>query len=193
MGSTNQLLHYIADPSLTPNERARLRCQLAKQLEDVGNYEAAREALGELWQGVGYPPIVDELDQEMAAEVILRAGVLTGWIGCMKQIEGSLEAAKDLISESLTLFENLQDIFKTAEAKMELGHCYWREGAFNEARDLLKEALSQLPNEAADLKALTSLRLATVEKVSNRLNDALRFHMEAAPLFEVSSNHALKG
>src|SRR4051812_28385687 len=116
MVSTNQLLHRIADPSLTPNERARLRCQFAKQLEDVGNYEAAREALGELWRGVGYHPVVDELDQAMAAEVILRAGVLTSWIGCMKQAEGSLEIAKDLISESLTLFESLQDILKIAEA-----------------------------------------------------------------------------
>lgn len=193
MGLTNQLLHRIADPSLTANGRAQLRCQLAKQLEDVGNYEAAREALGDLWQGISHRPIVDELDQATTAEVLLRAGVLTGWLGCMKQVEGSLEVAKDLVSESLILFENLQDILKTAEAQMELGHCYWREGAFNEARDLLKEVLSRLPNEASDLKAITSLRLATVEKVSNRLNDALRLHMEAAPLFEMSSNHALKG
>jgi CheY-like chemotaxis protein/tetratricopeptide (TPR) repeat protein len=193
MSSTNQLLHRIADPSLTPNERARLRCQFAKHFEDVGNYEAASEALGELWRGVGHYPVLDELDQATAAEVILRAGVLNGWIGCMKQIEGSLESAKNLISESLSLFESLQDTLKTAEAQMELGHCYWREGAFAESRDLLKDVLRQLPNEVGDLKAVTFLRLAIVEKVSNRLNDALRLHMEAAPLFDASSNHALKG
>src|SRR3712207_8300635 len=51
---------------------------------------------------------------------------------------GTLEAAKDLISESLTIFEALHQKLKMAEAQMELGHCYWREGAFNEARDLLK-------------------------------------------------------
>src|SRR4051812_47797573 len=109
MVSTNQLLHRIADPSLTANERARLRCHFAKQLEDVGNYEAAREVLGDLWRGVGYHPVVDELDQATAAEVILRAGVLTGWIGCMKQVEGSIETAKDLISQSLIFFEDIQD------------------------------------------------------------------------------------
>src|SRR4051812_33960850 len=106
MISTNQLLHRIADPSLTANERARLRCQFAKQLEDVGNYEAAREALGELWRGVGHQPVVNELDQATAAEVILRVGALTGWIGSCKQIEGAQETAKNLISEGTTIFEN---------------------------------------------------------------------------------------
>lgn len=193
MNVANQLLHRIADPALTPDERARLRCQLAKQLEEAGNYEAAREAMGELWQGVGHRPVVDRLDEETVAEVLLRAGVLTGWIGCIKQIEGSLEAAKDLISESLTIFEGLQNILNAAEAQMELGHCYWREGAFNEARDFLKEALRRLDDEDGDLKAITLSRLATVEKVSNRLNDALRLYMEAAPLFEANGNHTIKG
>lgn len=76
---------------------------------------------------------------------------------------------------------------------MELGHCYWREGAFDEARDLLREALTRLPNDAVDLKAVTLSRLATVERVSNRLNDSLRLLTEAAPLFESSSKHTIKG
>ena len=193
MSSTIQLLHRIADPALTPDGRARLRCQLAKQLEDIGNYEAARDAMGELWLGVGYRPVLDELDQTTTAEVLLRAGVLTGWLGCAKRIEGTLEAAKDLISESVTIFETLKDALKSAEAQMELGHCYWREGGFNEARDLLKGALSRLPDEAGDLRAVTLSRLATVEKVTNRLSDALRLLEEAAPLLEASGNHTLKG
>jgi CheY-like chemotaxis protein len=193
MNSANQLLHRIADPSLSPDERARLRCQLAKQLEETGNYEAAREAMGALWRGVGHRPVLEELGPAISAEVLLRVGVLTGWIGCAKQIEGSLETAKDLISESFTIFESLRDTLKTAEAQMELGHCYWREGAFNEARDLLKEVLSRLSDGDVELKAVTLSRLAIVEKVSNRLNEALHILMEAAPLFETISNHALKG
>lgn len=193
MNLASQLLHRIADPNLTHNERARLRCHLAKRLEEVGNYEAASEAMGELWQGVSYRPVLRGLDHATAAEVLLRAGVLTGWIGCIRQIEGTLGAAKDLISESLKIFESLCDTLKTAEAQMELGHCYWREGAFDEARILLKEALSGLPDEAVDLKGVTLSRLATVERVSNRLNDALCILTQAASLFEASSNHTLKG
>jgi tetratricopeptide (TPR) repeat protein len=76
---------------------------------------------------------------------------------------------------------------------MELGHCYWREGAFNEARLWLQESLSLLPNSAAFLRAITMLRLATVESSAKRLSDALRISIEAAPLFEESTNHTLRG
>lgn len=193
MKSANQLLNQIADPSLTPNDRVRLRCQLAKQLEESGNYEAAREAMDEMWHGVGHLPVLDGLEQAVAAEVLLRVGVLTGWIGSCKQIEGAQENAKNLISESISLFEILRDTEKIAEAQMELGYCYWREGAFNEARDLLHEALNRIGSSQSEVKAIILLRLALVEKVANRLNDALHLHIEAAPLFDASSNHALKG
>jgi CheY-like chemotaxis protein len=193
MNPANQLLHQIADPSLTHDERARLRCQLAKQLEEVGNYEAAREAMGELWQGIGHRPALEGLTQATAAEVLLRVGVLTGWLGCVKQIEGAQEDAKNLINESIRSFEALRDTEKIAEGQMELGYCYWREGAFDEARVVLKEALTRLAGSNSEVRAVTLLRTALVEKVANQLNDALRLHMEAAPLFEASHNHTLKG
>ncbi len=193
MKLVTQLLHQIADPSLPHDERARLRCQLAQQLEEAGNYEAAREAMGELWRGVSHRPVLDNLDRATAAEVLLRAGVLTGWLGCVKQVEGAQETAKNLISESIIIFEALGDAEKMAEAQMELGYCYWRAGAFDEARVLLKEALTRLTDKAGDLKAVTLSRLATVEKVTLRLSDALHILREAAPLFEISSNHSIKG
>ena len=59
MNISSQLLHQIADSSLSQDERARLKCQLAKELEDVGNYEAAREAMGGLWSGVGEYPVLE--------------------------------------------------------------------------------------------------------------------------------------
>lgn len=193
MHLANQLLQRIVDPKLTSSERARLRCLFAKQLEEAGHYETAREVMGELWQGVGHAPHLEGLDQWTAAEVILRAGVLTGWIGSCKQIEGTQETAKNLISKSMTSFENLQDVEKQAEAQMELGYCYLREGTFSEARVWLRQALNRLADKAGDLKAVTLLRSAAVEKLTNRLSDAFRLFMEAAPLFEESQNHTLKG
>jgi tetratricopeptide (TPR) repeat protein len=194
MAISNQLLHQIADPTLTRDERARLRCRLAKELEDMGNYNAAREALGELWPEIGGRPVLDELGEATAAEVLLRVGTLTGWLGSTRQIEGAQETAKNLISESITRFEALHDPEKVAKAQTEIGYCYWRQGGFGEARVMLGEALTQLPAGRNDeLRALALLRLAIVEKTANRYHDALRIHTEAASLFEAISNPALKG
>jgi hypothetical protein len=62
MNPTNQLLHRIADPALNHDERARLRCQLAKELEETGSYEAAREAMSGLWSRVGERPTLHDLE-----------------------------------------------------------------------------------------------------------------------------------
>ena len=186
------LLRQLDNPRLTRNERAELRCRLAKELEEAGNYEAARNALGELWGRIGERPKIEGLDQHIAAEVLLRVGSLTGWIGSSQQIEGAQETAKNLISESMTLFESLGGIEKAAEAATDLAFCYWREGAFDEARVILCEVLSRLTNTEGEVKAAALLRSAIVELSANRTNDALRLLTDAAPLIEASSSHALK-
>ena len=193
MNSTKELLHQIHDPNISPDDRALLRCRLAKQFEEVGNYEAAREAMGELWSGIGTDPNVEGLDQRAAAEVLLRAGTLTGWIGSIKQIESAQETAKNLISQSIAIFESLHDRKKVAEAQTEIAVCYRREGALDEARVMFAEALTRLDDEDGDLKAVTLLRSAVLEQIANRLNDALNILTAAAPLFEASTNHTLKG
>ncbi len=193
MNLTKELANKIADPALDHNERAYLRCQLSKHFASLGNYERAREAMGELWQRVGERPKLDKLNQATSAEVLLRAGVLTGYIGSTKQIEGTQETAKDLISESISLFEVSLDADKAAEARIDLAVCYWREGAFDEARVMLQESLRWLANTDSEQKARALLNSALVERSAKRFNDALRIHIEAAPLFEQISNHALKG
>src|SRR5215213_11195088 len=120
MNLTSQLLRQIDSPELGRAARARLRCQLAKELEESGNYEAARGAMGELWQAIGARPVLDGLDNATAAEVLLRAGTLSGWIGSSKQIEGAQEIAKDLITESGDIFKSLQETEKLAETYIDL-------------------------------------------------------------------------
>lgn len=118
MSLTNQLLAQLENPALRPNERAQLRCQIAKTFEEAGNYEEARKAMGELWQRIGERPVLENLDQATAAEVLLRVGALTGWIGSVEQIHGAQETAKNLISESITSFETAEETEKIAEAYM---------------------------------------------------------------------------
>jgi transcriptional regulator with PAS, ATPase and Fis domain len=188
-----QLLRQIDNPALNHIEQAHLRCQLAKELEDSGNYEAAREAMGKMWRRIGERPQLNNIDQHTTAEVLLRIGSLTGWIGSANQIDGAQEIAKDLISESVTTFEALRETEKVAEAYIDLAICYWREGAFDEARVTLQEALSRLADKDSEQMARALLNSAIVEMHSGRLNDALHFLTDATPLFEKSQNHAAKG
>src|SRR3954469_11826189 len=153
MGLAANILRQIDSPALQPAERARLRCQLAKQMEEAGNYEAAREAMGELWQRIGERPQVSGLDEDAAAEVLLRVGSLTGWIGAAHQVEGAQEIAKDLISESAARFEAVQETEKVAEAYVDLAICYWREGAFDEAHVTLQEVLGKLAVKESEQRA----------------------------------------
>jgi transcriptional regulator with PAS, ATPase and Fis domain len=193
MNLASQLLQQIDNPALNLIERARLRCQLAKELEDSGNYEAARTAMGELWQRVGERPQIDGLDQSATAEVVLRAGSLTGWIGSANQIEGAQEIAKNLISESAAIFEALQESEKVAEAYIDLAICYWREGAFDEARVTLQEVLSRLADRGSEQRARALLNSGIVEMHLGRFNDALHILTEAVPLFEKNQSHTAKG
>jgi transcriptional regulator with PAS, ATPase and Fis domain len=193
MNLTMETLQQINSPELSRDERARLRCVLAKELEEAGNYEAAREVMGELWQRIGEHPALDGMDKCTMAEVLMRAGALTGWIGSVNQVPGAQGKAKDLLSESITLFESLANSVKVAEAQTEIAYCYWREGAYDEARIALREALSHLTDTDIDLKAIAYLRSAIVEATSNRLNDALIILTNAAPLLGSTNNHALKG
>ncbi len=54
------------------------RCAAAKALAGVGDYEAARDALGELWSGIGEHPKIEGLPLEEQAEVLLPARFQAG-------------------------------------------------------------------------------------------------------------------
>ncbi|MDT5262816.1 MAG: hypothetical protein QOC61_1820, partial [Acidobacteriota bacterium] len=176
---------------LTGGESVLLCCRMAADLIDTGQYEAAREALGELWRGIGQRPNVEGLDERATAEVLLQAGALSGWIGASGQIKGAQDGAKDLISESAALFERAGEADRAAAARGDLAVCYWREGAYDEARITLKEAYTHTGDD--ELRAKISLRLAMVESSAGHYTDAFRLLTDSAPIFEKNSNHALKG
>ncbi|HSE16958.1 MAG TPA: response regulator [Pyrinomonadaceae bacterium] len=193
MNSKRALRDQLTDQHLSSSQRAQLRCQLARQLEDQGDYEAARVAMGELWQRIGDQPLLEDLDDEAQAAVLLRAGVLTGWIGSAKQISGAQETAKNLLTESIAIFERLGARNSVAEAQIEIAYSYWREGRFDEGRVLLTEALDRLPDSQIELRAKALLRIAIIERGANHYGDALSILTDAAPLFSLVENHCLKG
>src|SRR5438132_10611740 len=102
---------------LTPIGRARRCCDLAKQMEKAGEYEQACEALREFWPERDGAPNLNDLDEPTRADVLLRVGALSGWLGSTDQTEGGQEAAKDLITQSIDLFQHLGLTDQVAEAR----------------------------------------------------------------------------
>jgi CheY-like chemotaxis protein len=188
------LLEQLENYALSRDERAQLQCQIAADFEHRGQYDAARDALGELWRGTGERPAIEGLSGLTAAEVLLRSGTLSGWLASAAQDQAAQAAAKDLISESITRFEALNELSRAAAAQSDLGYCYWREGAHDEGRVYYAEALKKLTEkDDPELRAKILIRSVLVESCSGRYNDALRLLTNSAKLFEESNNDALKG
>jgi tetratricopeptide (TPR) repeat protein len=191
MTLAEQRLKELDNPSLTSDERALLRCRLATELIQEGQYEVACQALGEFWRDIGELPELEGLTEKTAAEVLLRVGVLSGWIGACRQIQGAQESAKDLISESATRFESLNLPDRASVARCKLALCYWREGAYDEARVLLTNAFDWLTETAEKAEAI--VKLAIVECSAGRHSDALALLKEHAHIFDERVSHALRG
>jgi tetratricopeptide (TPR) repeat protein len=185
-------LRQLENPNLSLDGKAELRCQLARELEDKGNYEDARQIMGKLWRHIAERPKIEKLEPSTAAEVLLRAGVLTGWIGSKNEVRDAQETAKNLISESLTIFEALGYLKKVLEVQNELALCYWREGRYDEARIIVQGILERLTTDS-ELKARAILRWAIIERESARYDEALHILIGHAPLFEKVNNHTVKG
>jgi tetratricopeptide (TPR) repeat protein len=177
---------------IAPNDAALRRCGMALKLKDKGDYGGVREVMRPLWRRVGERPETKALHPLVAAEVLLCAGLLTGWIGSKEGIEEAQEVAKNLISESINFYHSIGDVKKAAAARAELAYCYWREGAFDEARIMFDESLQTLTAQG-NTRARALLRLAILEWSASRYSECLRILRENASLFGKITNHAIKG
>ena len=168
-------------------------CELAKNLEEAGEFDRAAETIQPFWGGPLSRPNTTGLTRDSQAALLLRAGNLTGWLGSAKQIPGAQEIAKDLISESAGYYQSLGLSERVAEARVDLAICYWREGGLDEARITLRLVLDELGDSRSDQKLRALLNSALIEWTATRDQDALQICVDSAPLFELSSNEALKG
>ena len=192
MNLADERLKGLDNPSLTQDERVLIRCRVAAELIHKGQYEAASEALGALWLGVGQRPPVSKLPPAIDAEVLLRCGTLTRLLGNVRNIAGAQEQAKDMLSEAQRKFRVQGMPTKVSETQYELAMCYWWLGHHDEARVVLREALKPLTDADLELKAKILIRRTIVEVWDNRCYDALNILKEAEPVFQ-SANDALKG
>ncbi len=168
-------------------------CERAKEFENAGEYESAADALGDLWQGIGEKPDLVNFPDAVKAEVLVRIGALTGWLGSSIQLEGSQEKAKDLIGEGIRIFEEIDDLENVSEAESDLGICYWREGAFAEAQQFLQDALEKVPPENYALQGKIQLRLVNVAISSRQYQEAISILEKIEPIISGYGDNLLKG
>ncbi len=141
---------------------------------------------------MGTRPDTNELAQDVTAEVLLCAGILTSWVGSQSQIKEANDWARDLLNESIRIYEGVGDLRKVAQAQTEIAYCYWRSGALDEARIMFTEALHKLTIEG-NTRANALLGLSVVEWSSSRYDEALKILRNNATLFRKITNHYLKG
>jgi tetratricopeptide (TPR) repeat protein len=192
MSLLTSLLRDLENPDLSVNDRVERCCEATRELENTGEYEKAQKVLRDRWPRIGEAPDLTGLEESTAAELLLRAGVLTGIIGAYRPIPEAQTIAKDLITQSHAIFEARENKRKIAEAQTELAFCHFRTHNVNEARACLKKALSILTIDN-ELRAKALLRLANLEHIAERDHEALKILEKYAPLFSRINNDTVKG
>jgi len=192
MSLLTSLLRELESQSLGVNDRVERCCEATRELENTGEYEKAQNVLRDYWPRIGEAPDLTGLEENTAAELLLRAGVLTGIIGAYRPIPEAQKIAKDLIMQSHAIFEARRNQKKIAEAQTELAFCHFRTHDVNEARACLKKALSILTIDN-ELRAKALLRLANLEHIAERDHVAFKILEKYNPLFSRITNDTVKG
>ncbi|HSS22739.1 MAG TPA: ATP-binding protein [Pyrinomonadaceae bacterium] len=163
---------------VTVSEHVLKSCHLAHDKLELGDYDAACAALQPWWE-FGEWPKQAGLSQIAAAELLLTAGTLSGWVASTRQVDGGQNCAERLLSGAVVMFDHLGETARSGEGRAELGYCYYRQGLFDLARNELRASLNDLTDREIELKGIVLVRLASLERHASRLHDAVRLLNEA--------------
>jgi tetratricopeptide (TPR) repeat protein len=143
--------------TLTPAQiRAEATVRSAWDSERRGEYEVGLLCFSEEWAAGEYSPDISGLPEELAAELRLRFASLLGYQGHLRKIKDSQVRARDILTESLAVFERLGNAEKAAECENHIALSYSRTGEYRESRTWLDAAM------ARNLQPTSIHRLATI-------------------------------
>ncbi|HZE68741.1 MAG TPA: ATP-binding protein [Pyrinomonadaceae bacterium] len=178
-----KLLEHIHSSHLTLSERVQACCTVAREQLELGDFDGGCAALKKWWT-IGDWPKVDGLNRIAAAELLLTAGTLSGWVASTRQVQGGQKAAERLLSAAIAFFEYEAAKTRAAEGHIELAYCYFRQGLFDLARITLRQSLDTLNDGDSELRGLALIRLAIVDRHAGRLHDSLDLLAEATPIID---------
>ena len=181
-------MKHIQPPLLSASEQVLARCAIAREKLEAGDYDAGCLVL-QPWWDLGEWPQHGGLSNYAAAELLLIAGTLSGWVASSKPILGGRKPAEALLSGAIAMFEQLGETVRVAEGRIELACCYYHQGTFDLARANLQRALAALTDNEPELRSVGLIRLAIVERLAGGgMHEALALLDEAAPLLARSND-----
>ncbi len=180
-----RLTHQYLFSSPTHAEELQVRCMIAREQIDAGNYEAGRLVL-QKWWAFGEWPSIDGLSPQSSADLLLTTGALAGWIASTRQVPRGQKHAEALLNGAVALFKQLSSKARVAEGRIELAHCYYRQGLYDLARATIHDSISELSDEYSELRSLALIRSAGLERNAGQPDEALDFLHQAAEIVELA-------
>ncbi len=111
--------------------------------EMSGNYLNAYQLLSVFWNDFRVNPDTAELSDDIVAEIFLRCGSISGYLGRSGKIFEAQETSRALLFEAKQKFLNLQLSSKEAECDNYIALSYERTGEINIAREYLENAFEK--------------------------------------------------
>ena len=179
-------IRHVKDTPATLAEQVLESCRVAYEKFELGDYDAGCAAL-QPWWTMGEWPKQAGLSQLAAAELLLTAGTLSGWVASTRHVDGGQNCAERLLSGAVAMFDHLGEPARSGEGRAELGYCYYRQGLFDLARNTLRSSLNDLSDRGTELRGIVLVRLATIERHASRLHDAVSLLHEAERLTDYLS------
>ena len=111
----NSLPHIENSPA-SLSEQVLECCTVARKELELGNYDAGCTAL-QPWWTIGEWPRQVGLSQLAAAELLLTAGTLSGWLASTRHIDGGQNCAERLLSGAVAMFDHLGETARAGESR----------------------------------------------------------------------------
>ena len=165
----------------TQAEQLQILCAVAREQVVIGNYEAAELVLKPWYPEQGWPNLAC-LSSPAAADLLFTLGILIGRLAITRRTPYGHRRAEAFLTGSVALFENLDAKSRSVEAQIELARCFYRQGLFDLSRDTFSTALSKLPDDQVELKSLSLVFWAALERSSGRLVESMTKLNQAATL-----------
>lgn len=118
-------------PKLTATEILHL-LEEARNAEKLRDLKSLREILENFWSDFNEIPDFDIHQPHIKAELLRISGSFLTFYAISKGLKNLQPTAKNLLTQSVELFETLNLPEKVAEANIYLGFCYWNCGEVSE-------------------------------------------------------------